>query len=243
MAEKKLTGKVPREAIRMLELPRLPAAIVDGFKALVDLTGTVSDALDECGIVGVIPAAELPPVNPGKRVVGPALTVRNAPRREQIHKAANEKLNTMGEAEAHNLAEPGDVLVIEGLTGCSNLGGQSATIGMRQGEIGVILDGSIRDPDQYRELGFPVWCRGYTPITGKWRLQTVEINGAVRIAGIQVRPGDLVCADDAGICCVPREQAALVLEVARKIDAGDTRRKGDIASGVAVADLMQRKYK
>ena len=243
MTERKLTGKVPREAIRLFELPRLPAYVVDGYKSLVDLTGTISDAMDECGIVGVIPAAVLLPVNPGKRIVGPALTVRNAPRREQIHKAATDKTNTMGESEAHNLAEAGDVLVIEGLTGCSNLGGQSATVGMRQGEIGVVLDGSIRDPDQYRELGFPVWCRGFTPITGKWRLQTVEINGTVRIAGIQVQPGDLVCADDAGVCFVPRAEAAKVLEIARKIDAGDTKRKGDIAGGIAVSDLMQRTYK
>jgi regulator of RNase E activity RraA len=58
-----------------------------------------------------------------------------------------------------------------------------------------------------------------------------------------VSPGDLVCADEAGVCFVPREQAVSVLEAARKIDAADTRRKGDIDKGVSVADLMQRKYK
>ena len=41
MAEKKLIGKLPRDAIRMLELPRLSSEIVEGFKALVDLTGTI----------------------------------------------------------------------------------------------------------------------------------------------------------------------------------------------------------
>lgn len=243
MTEKKLTGKVPREAIRMLELPRLPQDVIDGFKALVDLTGTVSDAMDELGIVGVVPAAELPPLNPGKRLVGPALTVRNIRHAAQVHKAAAERLNGQGESEAHNLAQPGDVLVIEGITGCSNMGGQSATIGMRQGEAGAIVDGSVRDPDQYREMGWPVWCRGVTPITGKWRTQTVEINGIAVIGGVQVRPGDLVCADNAGICFVPRDKAAAVLEAARKIDAADTRRKQDIAHGVEVTDLVQRKYK
>jgi len=236
-------GRLPREAIRMLELPRLPRAILDGFKALVDLTGTVSDAMDELGIVGVVPAYVLPPVNTGKRIVGPALTVRNIQRAAQIHKAALDKTNTQGESEAHNLAEPGDVLVIEGVTGCSNMGGQSATIAMRQGFIGAVVDGTVRDPQQYREMGWPVWCRGFTPITGKWRMQTVEVNGTVQIAGVQVKPGDLVCADEAGIAFVPREQAAAVLEAARKIDAGDTRRKKDIDSGASVADLMIRKYK
>jgi 4-hydroxy-4-methyl-2-oxoglutarate aldolase len=243
MARKKLIGKLPGEAIRLLDLPRLPADIVDGFRALIDLTGTISDALDELGIVGVVSAYVLPPVNTGKRIVGPALTVRNIRHATQIHKAAQDKSSGQGESEAHNLAEPGDVLVIEGVTGCSNMGGQSATIGMRQGEIGAIVDGTLRDPEQYRVMGWPVWCRGFTPITGKWRMQTVEINGTVQIAGVAVKPGDLVCADEAGVCFVPHARAAAVLDAARNIDAADTKRKKDIEAGASVADLMHKKYK
>jgi len=237
-------GKLPREAIRMLELPRLPQDIVDGYKALVDLTGTISDAMDELGIVGVIPAYVLPPVSLAKRIVGPALTVRNIQRTAQIHKAAaHDRTNTQGETEAHNLAEPGDVLVIEGVMGCSNMGGQSATIARRQGFIGAIVDATVRDPEQYRSMGWPVWCKGFTPITGKWRMQTVEVNGVVQICGVQVSPGDLVCADEAGVAFVPRAQAAAVLEISRRIDGADTKRKADIEGGVAVSDLVTRKYK
>jgi len=243
MPEKKTLGRLPREAIRMLELARLPAELLDGYRALVDLTGTVSDAMDELGIVGVVPAYALPPVTVGTRIVGPALTVRNIQRTAQIHRAALDKTNTQGESEAHNLAEPGDVLVIEGVVGCSNMGGQSATVARRQGFIGAVVDGTVRDPQQYREMGWPVWCRGFTPITGKWRMQTVEINGTVQIAGVQVRPGDLVCADEAGVAFVPRKRAAEVLDAARKIDAGDTKRKADIDKGASVAELMTRKYK
>ena len=243
MAEKTTLGRLPRDSIRMLELPRIPADLIEGYKALVDLTGTISDAMDELGIVGVIPACEMPPVNTGTRIVGRALTVRNIQRTAQIHRAAQEKTNTQGESEAHNLAEPGDVLVIEGVMGCSNMGGQSATVAKRQGFAGAIIDGTVRDPQQYREMGWPVWCRGFTPITGKWRMQTVEVNGKVQVCGVQVSPGDLVCADEAGVCFVPREHAAAVLEGARKIDAGDTKRKADIDKGVAVAELMNKKYK
>ena len=74
---KNTLGKLPREAIRLLELPRIAPEILDGFRKLVDLTGTISDACDELGIVAVIPGYVLPPVSPGKRIVGPALTVRN----------------------------------------------------------------------------------------------------------------------------------------------------------------------
>ncbi len=243
MSKKEFRGKLPPEAIGMLELPRLPASVIDGFKALVDLTATVSDVMDELGLVGVVSATELPPITIGKRIVGPALTVRNIPRRNQIHKAAVEGINTMAETDAHCLAEPGDVLVIEGITGCSNFGGQSAAMGLQQRESGAIIDGSIRDPDEERATGFPVWCRGVTPITGKWRLQTVEINGPVRIAGIQVHPGDLVCADDAGICFVPHDRAVEVLDRSRKIEAASSKRKQDIARGIAVSEVVKRKYK
>ena len=240
---KSTLGKLPREAIRLLELPRLPRDVVEGFKVLVDLTGTLSDAMDELGIVGVVPAYRLPPVTNGMRVVGPALTVRNIQRTAQIHKAAQEKTNTQGETEAHNLAEPGDVLVIQGVMGCSNMGGQSATIAKRQGFIGAVVDATVRDPEQYRSMGWPVWCRGFTPITGKWRMQTVEVNGVIEICGVQVRPGDLVCADEAGVAFVPFDRAAEVLEIARKIDGADTKRKADIDRGVSVSDLVQKKYK
>ncbi|HET9405586.1 MAG TPA: RraA family protein [Burkholderiales bacterium] len=237
-------GKLPREAIRLLELPRLPPEILSGFKVLVDLTGTISDAMDQLGIVGVVPAYVLPPVTPGTRVVGPAVTVRNVQRVAQIHKAATvDKTNTQGETEAHNLAEPGDVLVIQGVMGCSNMGGQSASIAKRQGFIGAIVDATVRDPDGYRGMDWPVWCRGFTPITGKWRMETVEVNGVVEICGVQVRPGDLVCADEAGVAFVPFARAADVLEIARGIDAGDTKRKADIDKGASVADLVTRKYK
>ena len=80
-------GRLPRDAIRLLELPHVIQDIIDGFRTLVDLTGTVSDAMDELGIVGVVPAHVLPPVNTGTRIVGPALTVRNIQRVAQIHKA------------------------------------------------------------------------------------------------------------------------------------------------------------
>ena len=236
-------GRLPREAIRVLELLRLPAEILAGYRTLVDLTGTVSDAMDELGIVGVVPAYVLPPVTPGTRIVGPALTVRNIQRTAQIQRGALERTNTQGESEAHNLAEPGDVLVIEGVVGCSNMGGQSATVARRQGFIGAVVDGTVRDPQQYREMGWPVWCRGFTPITGKWRMQTVEINGTVQIAGVQVNPGDLVCADEAGVAFVTRDHAVEVLDAALEINGGDTKRKADIDEGASVDELMTRKYK
>jgi 4-hydroxy-4-methyl-2-oxoglutarate aldolase len=88
-----------------------------------------------------------------------------------------------------------------------------------------------------------VWCRGFTPITGKWRMQTVEVNGTVEIRGVPCKPGDLICADEAGVAIIPRDKIATVLELSQKIDAGDTKRKADIDKGVLIADLWTKKYK
>ena len=59
MAEKKLTGKIPRERIRMMETLRPPEGIIEGFRALGDASGIVSDVMDELGITGVVGASVL----------------------------------------------------------------------------------------------------------------------------------------------------------------------------------------
>jgi regulator of RNase E activity RraA len=133
-------------------------------------------------------------------------------------------------------------LVIEGIDNISNMGGISSTIGKRQGEIGAIVDGGIRDVEQSRSIGYPRWSRSVSPVTGKWRIQTVEVNGAVRIAGAQVNPGDLVVADDDGICFVPREFVEVVLRRALEIQEGEKKRYDDIEAGVAVPQLAQRTH-
>lgn len=238
-----LTGRVPPEAIRSLTLQRLAPDLLQRFEQLVDLTGSASDAMDKLGLSGAIPASILAPSLPGKRMVGQAVTVRNVERPESATRNAQAGQGKMGEHEAYNLADPGDVVVIEGLTGVSNMGGQSATLAHRAGCAGAVIDGSFRDPEASRERGFPIWARGVTPITGKWRLATVEINGPVRIGGVSVNAGDLVLADEAGIVFVPFGHALAVLEQAEKIDSGDTRQKADIQAGMDLSTLAATQYK
>jgi len=226
-----------------MTIPRLPAPILVAFAQIEDLTCTVSDAMDNLGLRGAIAASALAPNLPHARLVGQAVTVRNIEQQEGDHLSALSGRGRMGEHEGYNLSEPGDVVVIEGLTGVSNMGGQSATLAHRSGCAGAIIEGSYRDPSASRNLGFPIWSRGITPITGKWRLQTIEINGEVRIAGQRVQAGDLVLADEAGVVFVPFARAADVLVQAQKIDMGDNRQKKDIDAGVDMATLAATRYK
>src|SRR4249920_98160 len=237
MAEKKLTGKIPRECIRMLETPPLAEGIIEGFRALGDASGIVSDVMDELGITGVIGASVLKPTLAGSRVVGPALTVRNIVQREHVYEAAREHVNKMAEFEAHNLARPGDVVVIDGVPGISNMGGISAQTGKRQGEAGAIVWGGVRDIAHSRTVDYPMWTSEITPSTGKWRLETVEINGDVQIGEVRVCCGDLVVADDTGICFIPRDMILAVLEGAEKKSRAEEIRCKAIDDGLPVPDI------
>ena len=227
-------GRLDRRAFGMLELPRLDPQILDGFRALGDLTGTTSDAMDEIRLNGVVPGSTLRSTDAKARVVGQAITVLN-----QRREGTERKTSGLGEIEAHNLAEPGDVLVIQGLAGVSSMGGVSASVGKRQGEAGAVVDGAVRDIDHGRSIGYPIWCSSVSPITGKWRIQTVAINRPVSICGISVSPGDLVIADEVGVCFVPLERAAEVLAVAQRLTKREDDRLAKLESGMPLKEWIK----
>jgi 4-hydroxy-4-methyl-2-oxoglutarate aldolase len=226
-------GKLRPAAIGMLELPRLAPGVLEGFRALGDLTGTTSDALDECGIAGAVAAAHLKPTDPRACLVGQAITVLNRAVSER------RKVSGLADIEAHNLAEPGNVLVVQGVANISSMGGVSASIGKRQGEAGAIVDGAVRDVDHSRAIGYPIWCTGVSPITGKWRIETMAVNDPVHIAGIEVQPGDVVIADASGVCFVPVARAAEVLAVAERLAASEAKRLKALEDGILLADFLK----
>ena len=78
-----------------------------------------------------------------------------------------------------------------------------------------------------------------SPITGKWRIRTVAVNKPVRIAGIEVSPGDLVVADECGVCFVPHARAAEVLEKAAQISRSERQRLDRLAAGMPLAEWLR----
>jgi regulator of RNase E activity RraA len=211
-ADQKLLGRIDPDRVMLPRTPAPPEGLVEGFRALGDASALVSDVLDELGIQGAVAASQLQPCLPGKAMVGVALTLRNETEPGDFaQKAARGAPMGMQDIVAHNLAAPGNVLVVQGVAGISNLGGMSALIGKRQGEVGAIVDGGVRDVADFNSAGYAVWATGVTPVTGRWRIHTTQINGPVSICGIAVAPGDIVVADGTGVAFVPLARAAEVL--------------------------------
>jgi len=208
-------GRIDPDLIRLYDLPAAPEGVIAALRAIDGPCELVSDALDDLGFDGVIACSVLRPTIASATIVGPAITLRNRLLEVDPFTAAREgHVNRQADFEAHNLTRPGDILVIEGGQGISNLGGISATMGKRQGGLGAVIDGGIRDVRHSRTIGYPVWCSDITARTGRWRQETVEINGPVTIRGVPVQPGDIICADDSAVCVIPLGLAA---EVVRRV--------------------------
>ena len=160
------------------------------------------------------------PLSPGMRIAGPALTV-------EVRAGDNLMIHA-----AMALARPGDVLVIDGKADrtCALMGSIMINACKQLKLGGVVLDGSIRDIDELRELGFPVYSLGGNP-NGPTKFVPGRINWPISCGGASVRPGDLVVADADGVVVIEREKASSLLALAARKVADERTRLDDIAAG------------
>jgi len=121
-------------------------------------------------------------------------------------------------------AKPGDVgvIVMEGSLDIAAMGNLMATAAVERGMAGMVLDGAIRDMWDIRRMGLTVYARSKSPRTAVGHYATVAKNVAVDCAGVTVRPGDIIVADEDGVVVVPQERAADVLKEAQSIDARES---------------------
>jgi regulator of RNase E activity RraA len=145
----------------------------------------------------------------------------------------------MSTREIYYLSEPGDVLVADfgGNLDVSNMGGQSALVGKTSGFVGAVVNGAVRDLPAIREIDFPVWAAGVTPITGKFRMEAMEINGPVRLHDVVIYPGDLIVADDCGICVVPSDRIIDLINEAESIGSAEDKMRDLIVSKAPISEL------
>jgi 4-hydroxy-4-methyl-2-oxoglutarate aldolase len=198
-------------------------------------TCLVSDALDKLGLNGVV--AGLLRLSTDKRVAGPVLTVRLEAAKGRVA----ERHLCAGAIEA---AQPGEIIVVEhhSRSDCAGWGGILSRAARMRQIAGVIVDGTCRDIDESRELGFPVFGRGAVPVTARGRIIEASFNTPVTIGSVTVRPGDWVIADGSGVVFMSSENLKVIVEQAEKLAAREAELVADIEAGTPVGQVMSRTY-
>ena len=118
---------------------------------------------------------------------------------------------------ALDLAQPGDVLVVDG-NGCTSrslMGEIMFTYAQNKGLAGIVIDGAIRDADSLNELDIPVYAIAVTP-QGPYKNGPGEINVPVSCGGQVVFPGDILVGDMDGICVIRAVEAAGLIDAVHK---------------------------
>lgn len=160
------------------------------------------------------------PLSPSMRMAGPAFTVEVRPGDNLMIHAAMA------------MARPGDVLVIDGKgdTTCALMGSIMLNACKKLGLAGVVIDAAVRDTEELRKLGFPVYAVGANP-NGPTKFIPGRINWPISCGGVAIRPGDLIVGDADGVVAVEREKAASLLDLAAGKVADEKKRIADILSG------------
>jgi len=160
------------------------------------------------------------PLAPSMRIAGPAFTI-------EVRHGDNLMIHA-----AMTMAKPGDVLVIDGKGDrtCALMGSIMINACKKLGLGGVVIDGAVRDTEELRELGFPVYAVGANP-NGPTKFVPGRINWPVSCGGVPVQPGDLVVGDADGVVVVERAKAATLLDAAAKKVAEERTRIADIQAG------------
>ena len=159
-------------------------------------------------------------LSPSMRMAGPAFTI-------EVRPGDNLMIHT-----AMTMAKPGDVLVVDGKAdrSCALMGSIMINACKKLGFAGVVLDAAVRDTEELRELGFPVYSVGANP-NGPTKFVPGRINWPVSCGGVAVQPGDLIVGDADGVVVVEREKAPTLLEAAAKKVAEERTRIADIQAG------------
>lgn len=154
----------------------------------------------------------------GTPIVGRAVTSLVKPTTPD---KATPALSTKHSVEMIDNAKPGEVgiIVMDGTLEIAAMGNLMATAAKVRGMAGMVLDGAIRDIWDLRRMGLTVYARSSSPRTAVGHYATVARNVEVQCAGVTVRPGDIIVADEDGVVVVPQERAEEVLKKAQEIDA------------------------